>query len=304
MKKIESRLMKCLAVLPLLMAVAIPAAAQTPIRVRCGTSTPYTDSKGNVWAADSGSNGGTEYSLTHAISGTPDQPLFETERWNSPHLTYQFTLPNGTYQVNVLLAEIYFSAAGQRVMSISMQGTTVFPSVDIVKDVGPFAADTKSANESVSNGTLTIDMTATVNNPKCSAIEIIPSAPAPAQPPPTNITLSGTLKWDDSTAIQGTVQVQQLQSNVWQTLGNFTPNTQGQVSGVVTISTDFQSQASFNFNLLDGTGKTVAVVQQGVPGQMFQIVRSISGFSLVIAKASCATACTLAPGSTFGTLGP
>lgn len=302
MKKIDSRLMKCLAMFSLLIMFGLPAAAQTPIRVRCGTSTPYTDSKGNVWTADSGSNGGSEYSLTHAISGTPDQPLFETERWNAPHLTYQFTLPNGTYQVNVLLAEIYFSAAGQRVMSISMQGTTVFPSVDIVKDVGPFAADTKSANESVTNGTLTIDMTATVNNPKCSAIEIIPSTSA--QPPPTNITLSGTLKWDDSTAIQGTVQVQQLQSNVWQTLGNFTPDAQGHVSGVVTISTDFQSQASFNFILLDGTGKTVALVQQGVPGQMFQMVRGISGFSLVVAKASCAVACTLAPGSTFGTLGP
>jgi Malectin domain len=295
---------KILVLLSVAFAFAIPAAAQTPIRVRCGTSKPYTDSSGNVWAADSGSNGGTEYSLTHAISGTPDQPLFETERWNSPQLIYQFTLPNGTYQVSVLLAEIYFSAAGQRVMNISMQGATVFPSVDIVKDVGPFAADTKSANESVTNGTLTIDITATVNNPKCSAIEIIPSTPAPASPPPTNITLSGTLKWDDSTPIQGTVQVQQLQSSGWQTLGNFTPNAQGQVSGVVTISTDFQSQASFNFILLDSTGKTMALVQQGVPGQMFQTIRSISGFNLVVAKASCATACTLASGSTFGTLGP
>ena len=283
------------------LAFALPAAAQTPIRVRCGPSTPYTDSKGNVWAADSGSNGGAEYSRAHAISGTPDQPLFQAERWNSPHLTYQFTLPNGAYHVNVLLAEIYFSAAGQRVMSISMQGATVFPSVDIVKDVGQFAADIKSADESVTNGTLTIDMTASVNNPKCSAIEIIPSALA--TPPPTNITLSGTLKWDDSTAIQGTVQVQQLQSNAWQTLGNFTPDAQGHVSGVITISTDFQSQATFNFILMDGTGKTVALVQQGVPGQMFHIARSISGFNLVVAKASCAAACTLGPGSTFGTLG-
>jgi hypothetical protein len=301
MKKIESRLMKCLAIFPLLLVFSLPAAAQTPIRVRCGTSTPYTDSKGNVWAADSGSNGGTEYSLPHAISGTPDQPLFETERWNSPHLTYNFTLPNGTYHVNILLAEIYFSAAGQRVMSISMQGATIFPGVDIFKEVGQFAADARSADESVTNGTLTIDMTATVNNPKCSAIEIVPSGPPP---PPTNITLSGTLKWDDSTAIQGTVQVQQLQSNVWQTLGNFTPDAQGHVSGVVTISTDFLSQATFNFILMDGTGKTVALVQQGVPGQMLQVVRSISGFNLVVAKASCASACTLAPGSTFGTLGP
>jgi hypothetical protein len=293
---------KILVLLSVALAFALPAAAQTPIRVNCGTSTPYTDSKGNVWAADSGSNGGSEYSVTHAISGTSDQPLFQTERWNSPHLTYHFTLPNGTYHVNVLLAEIYFSAAGQRVMSIAMQGTTVFPNVDIAKDVGQFAADTKSADESVTNGTLTIDMTATVNNPKCSAIEIIPSASA--QLPPTNITLSGTLKWDDSTAIQGTVQVQQLQSNVWQTLGNFTPDAEGHVSGVVIISTDFQSQASFNFILMDGTGKTVALVQQGVPGQMFHTVRSISGFSVVVGKASCAVACALAPGSTFGTLGP
>jgi hypothetical protein len=125
----------------------------------------------------------------------------------------------------------------------------------------------------------------------------------PASPPPTNISLSGTLKWDDSTAIQGTIQIQQLQGTVWQTLGNFTPDTEGHVSGVVTISTDFQSQTSFNFILMDRAGKTIALVQQGVPGQMFQVVRSISGFNLVVAKASCTVACTLAPGSTFGTLG-
>jgi DNA-binding beta-propeller fold protein YncE len=290
--------MKRLAIFPLLLAFTLPVAAQTPIRMRCGASTSYTDSKGNVWAADSGSSGGSVYTTTHAIAGTPDQSLFQIERWSSPHLTYAFkNLPNGTYHVNILLAEIYWSAAGQRVMSISMQGTTVFPSVDIVKDVGQFAPDTKSADESVTNGTLTIDMTATVNNPKCSAIEIIPATA------PTSISLSGTLKWDDATAIQGTVQVQQLQSNVWQILGNFTPDAQGHVSGVVTIATDFQSPTSFNFILMDGTGKALALVEEVVPGQMFQIVRSISGFSLVVAKASCTVACTLAPGSTFGTLG-
>jgi DNA-binding beta-propeller fold protein YncE len=163
MKKIRSRLIKRLTIFPLLLAFTLPVAAQTSIRVRCGASTPYTDSKGNVWAADSGSNGGSSYSVAHAISGTPDQPLFQTERWSTQHLTYHFALPNGTYHVNILLAEIYFSTTGQRVMSISMQGTTVFPSLDIFRDVGQFAADTKSADESVTNGSLTIDMTATVN---------------------------------------------------------------------------------------------------------------------------------------------
>jgi len=294
--------MKRLAIFPLLLAFTLPVAAQTPIRVRCGASAPYTDSKGNVWAADSGSNGGATYSVTHAISGTPDQPLFQTERWNTPHLIYTFkNLPNATYHVNILLAEIYWWNAGQRVMNIAMQGTTVFPNVDIFKEAGQYAADTKSADIAVTAGTLTIDMTATVDNPKCSVIEIIPSASQAS--PPTSISISGTLKWDDTTPIQGTVQVQQLQSNVWQILGNFTPDAQGRVSGVVTIATDFQSPTSFNFILMDGTGKALALVEEVVPGQMFQIVRSISGFSLVVAKASCTVACTLAPGSTFGTLG-
>jgi hypothetical protein len=295
--------MKRLAIFPLLLAFTLPVAAQSPIRMRCGANTSYTDSKGNVWAADSGSNGGSVYTTTHAIAGTPDQTLYQIERWSSPHLTYAFqNLPNGTYHVNILLAEIYWSTTGQRVMNISMQGTSVFPSVDIVKDVGQFAPDTKSADEPVTNGTLTIDMAATVNNPKCSAIEIIPATSASSGP--TSVSLSGTLKWDDATPIQGTVQVQQLQANVWQILGNFAPDAQGHVSGVVTISTDFQSLASFNFILMDGTGKVVALVEQVVPGQMFQMVKSISGFSLVVAKASCTVTCTLAPGSTFGTLGP
>lgn len=161
---------------------AVSANAQSPVRIHCGGD-PYTDSAGQVWAQDANfTTGGHGYYTTHAITGTANQPLFQTERWNTGHLTYTFTLPNGSYHVNISLAEIYFGSAGTRVINIALQGMPAFTGIDIFKEVGQYAALVKSADATVSSGTLVIDLTATADNPKCSAIEILPGGPpAPYQ---------------------------------------------------------------------------------------------------------------------------
>jgi hypothetical protein len=196
-----SRKLISAAALLLFAASSLPAqTAFTPVRTRCGNSGAYTDSKGNVWAPDFGFNGGTTYRTSNTISGTPDPFLYHTERVNTPHLIYTFTVPNGAYQVNVLLAEIYLTGAGQRVMNIALQGTPVFTGIDIFKEVGGFAADSKSADTTVTNGTLVIDMTATVNSPKCAAIEILPGSPPP---PPVQQTIPLTMAFPGSGAGTG-----------------------------------------------------------------------------------------------------
>src|SRR5260370_16475942 len=80
---------------------------QSPIRVNCGGPS-YTDSKVQVWAADSGYNEGTASTIAAAISGTNDPALYQDGRWNgngSVPMTYTFSVANGTYQVNLYFTE-------------------------------------------------------------------------------------------------------------------------------------------------------------------------------------------------------
>lgn len=164
-------------------AVALPAPAQliietatatTHIRVNCGGSS-YTDGGGNVWSADYGYTGGSIGNTTDAISGTTDDTLYQSERWDNP-VVYQFTVPNGNYTVKLYFADIYSGtwSVGARVFDIQLEGTTVLSNLDIYSEVGGDAALIKTFSSiTVSDGQLNINMPASVENAKVSAIEII-----------------------------------------------------------------------------------------------------------------------------------
>src|SRR5437763_14543586 len=93
----------------------VPSApiAGVPIHINAGGSA-YTDANGVQWGADSGFTDGNAYAVSSVIAGTAAQPVYQTSRWNSSALHYQFTLPNGSYLVNLKFAEAYYTAAGQR----------------------------------------------------------------------------------------------------------------------------------------------------------------------------------------------
>ena len=137
----------------------------TPIRISSGGA--YTDSLGQVWSADYGYLQGSTYSPNPlpAISGTADQKLYQTERYDQPSLTYQFSVPNGNYTVTLKFAEIFDTAAGQRYMNGTLNGTTVFTNLDVwTAAVGPNRAYDLSYPVSVTNGQLTITLTCTSSN--------------------------------------------------------------------------------------------------------------------------------------------
>lgn len=85
----------------------LPYVEFEPIYINAGGSN-YTDKAGNLWVADSI----TEYYNTgsaldkndSAISGTDDQVLYQSERWdvfNGPSMTYNIPVPAGrTYGKN------------------------------------------------------------------------------------------------------------------------------------------------------------------------------------------------------------
>jgi len=173
----------------LFLAATLAVSAQTSIRVNAG-GPAYTDSKGNVWAADSGFIAGNGfYSTATAITGTSDPTLYQSEHWGAGTLEWAGAVPNGAYNVTLKFAEIWFAAAGQRIFSISINGQQVETNLDIFAAAGgQFKALDRTYPVVVSTGRIDIKAVSTVDNPKFSAIDIEPAViptptPAPASGP-------------------------------------------------------------------------------------------------------------------------
>ena len=174
---------------------------QNAIRVKCGGAS-YTDTKGQVWQADTDYTGGVVTKTAARITGTADPTLYQTARRNQANaavLLYNLPVANGTYHVNLYLAETSSAMfqVGGRVFNVKMQGNTVFADLDVFAEAGSDAALIKGANVSVSSGVLTIEFDNVVSQAKVSAIEVLPGTSGPA------LTLS--FKYPDGTPVAGTL---------------------------------------------------------------------------------------------------
>lgn len=125
-------------------AAAAPAASYE-VLIDAGSSVPFTDGAGKVWAADQawsggsyGYVGGSPYTMSplNDIVGTTDDLLYQTQRSNVAE--YRFDVPNGVYEVELRFAEVYASCVtlGCRKFSIKAEGTTIQPDVRLYDFVG------------------------------------------------------------------------------------------------------------------------------------------------------------------------
>ena len=135
--------------------------------------------------------GGSTYSTTQSITGTLDPTLYQTERYG-PTLTYNIPVVNDTYTVTLYFAEIWFDHAGWRVFNVSIEGQTVLQNFDIWAVAGQFAALQRTFVVTVTDGVLNIVATASVNNAKFSAIQVVPGFAAPTPTPNTTPTPTPT----------------------------------------------------------------------------------------------------------------
>ena len=182
-------------------AALTPTMTPTPVvastwRVKAGSS-QYTDSQGNVWSADENYTGGTAAVTTSAIAGAlpgaGDQALYQSQRWGNP-FSYVFNVPAGSYQVTLKFAETYWTAAGDRVFNVSINGNTVLTNFDIYKTAGGqnIALDEVFNNIAPSGGAISIQFgPASADNAMVDAIQIIPM-PSTSTPTPT---VTNTLTW-------------------------------------------------------------------------------------------------------------
>ena len=130
----------------------------------------YTHSDGTVYLSDRYYSGGSTWSSTGAISGTTNDPLYQSERYGN--FSYSIPLPNGNYTVKLKFAEIYWSSAGRRIFDVIIGGTKVIRSLDIFARVGKNRVYDVSVPATVTGGILKINFVTIKDNAKISAILI------------------------------------------------------------------------------------------------------------------------------------
>jgi hypothetical protein len=133
----------------------------------------YTGSDGTTWGADADFSGGTPFTTTASITGTSDPTLYQTVHFGNT-FSYTFAVPNGNYSVALKFAEIFWTAANQRVFNVSINGTPALSNFDIFTPAGNAA--NKAVDETfpvtVTSGQIVIQFTSTVDNACVAGIRI------------------------------------------------------------------------------------------------------------------------------------
>ena len=157
-------------------SAAAPIASQSVIRIKAGSSSPFTDSSGKVWQAEQGFSGGDviDRDPNTSIANTTDRGLFLSEHYSMD--SFSCSVSNGKYLSKLYFAETYegITGPGQRVFSFNVQGHE-FKDFDVwVKAGGPNRAYVETVPVDVTDGKFKIDFTSNIENPEINAIELIP----------------------------------------------------------------------------------------------------------------------------------
>jgi hypothetical protein len=137
----------------------------------CGGSA-FTSGDGVIFTADSKFTSGNTYSVGNAIAGTTDQVLYRSERYGT-NFSYNIPLPNGTYQIMLMFAEIYHTSANSRVFNVAIEDLPVITKLDIYAEVGSNTAYNELHLVTVTDDTLNISITGVKDNAKISAIKVL-----------------------------------------------------------------------------------------------------------------------------------
>jgi hypothetical protein len=115
----------------------------------------YTDSSGQNWAADSAYSGGAPWIVPNGIANTGAPGLYQTCRYGN--FSYNFAVPNGTYNVTLKFAEVSRFGPGRRMFHVTINGSVVLSNFDIFAQAGGvFIALDKVFPVTASNGQIVV----------------------------------------------------------------------------------------------------------------------------------------------------
>ena len=163
-------------------------------RVNGGGAQVAAIDSGIDWAADTGSNPsqytnadtansnpystGNTITLSSSVPSNTPASVFQSERYDlssGEEMQWDFPVQSGeTYEVRLYFAEIYETSDGQREFDVTIEGNLVLDNYDIHADVGHDTGVMKNFTITPDSN-LDIDFVHVTQNPKISAIEVIPA---------------------------------------------------------------------------------------------------------------------------------
>jgi len=146
-------------------------AGQVIAAISAGGSTSFTASNGITYQSDRAFSGGGTHTTFDPIANTTDDKLYQSERFGT--FNYAIPVSNGTYEVTLRFAEIYFNELGRRKFDAIIEGSVVFSDLDILAKVGYASKYDVVKTISVTDGTLNLKFNSAINNAKLSAFHII-----------------------------------------------------------------------------------------------------------------------------------
>ena len=137
------------------------------------TEDQFFDQEGQAYANDA----------VTEVADTDMDEIYTTERISNADLgafSYNIPITNGTYNVKLHFAEIYWGApeggkegADNRVFDVTIEGDMVLPNLDIYAEVGAVTALVKTYEITVDDEELNISFSASTDRPKLSALEVL-----------------------------------------------------------------------------------------------------------------------------------
>ena len=158
-----------LAIGAVLISSSLTLKAQLPVRINSGGGS-FVDVQSRTWSADYAFAGGSTYATVASIDGTLDDILYQTERYED--FSYAIPLSNGTYNVTLHFAEVYWNGAGLRLFDVKAEGVIELDDLDIWQSIGQLSAMTQSFSVVVSDGMLNLDFFSEIDQAKLSALEV------------------------------------------------------------------------------------------------------------------------------------
>ena len=146
-------------------------------RIKGGSDAAVTIG-GNVWEADINYRKGlikNDRPGAAPVAGTDVDVLYQTYLSSTGDfnvISYDVPLANGTYQVRLHFAEMYWPAIGNRVFSIDIENARRLTNFDIYREVGPRAALVKDYEVNVADGVLNLKFTPTADRLSLAGVEI------------------------------------------------------------------------------------------------------------------------------------
>lgn len=147
-----------------------------------------------AYLADTFFDTGTAYSTgtainTNGLSSPAPMAVYQSQRYGNVTYTFPYLAPFTSYKVRLHFAEIYWTAVGQRVFNVLLNGVQVLTNFDIVRAAGAaFQGNIQEFNAiSDSSGRLGVQIVTVVDNASINGIELLANSTNGVPAAPTNL---------------------------------------------------------------------------------------------------------------------